>query len=99
MPAVVLQVLCAEMTFCQMQFVLRKRMLASAVVSTRLRTTSLKPYVICSFPELIRKAVLPDNAESTPPVSNCVETHKKVNWSLTDVYDLRKGVFRFMRIL
>jgi hypothetical protein len=71
-------------------------MLASAVVSTRLRTTLLKPYVKCSFTELIRKAVLPDNAESTSPVAYFVETHEKVNWSLTDVYGLRKGVFRFM---
>ena len=71
-------------------------MLASAVVvSTRLRKTLFKPYVKCTFTELIRKAVLPDNAESTSPVANFIETHKRVNWSLMDVYHLRKGVFSF----
>ena len=106
MLVVVLQVLCAEMGFfCQIHFVLRERrpmhyiMLASAVVPARLRTTLLKPYVKCSFTELIRKAVLPDNADSTSAVAYFVENHEKGNWSLTDVYDLRKRIFRFMHIL
>jgi hypothetical protein len=68
----------------------------SAVVSTRLRKTLLKLHVKRSFTELIRKAVLPDNAESTSRVGNLIETHEKVNGSLMN---LRKGVFRDMHVL
>jgi hypothetical protein len=92
MLAVALKVCVQKWSAYHLQFVLRERMhcimLVSAIVSTRLRTSLLKPYVKCSFTELIRKAMLSDNAESTSPVAYFVETHEKVNWSLTDFFVL-----------